>query len=1020
MKLKTCIAILVTLLAVSKGTQSLECNSEFLNSIGLDGLEKPQMMGMIMCKEVQVKCCTLMDELKFHKHWNSYYKLKAARIFEVLEDVYSQIHDPIEYFHKMAGDYGVAPPAEEEPKKEDAKEGEKKEEEKPKGRLLTEEKPEEKSEEKTEDAGKEEDAAEGDTKKKDEKEEKAPNEFIGIALKEHWERLGGALHMISQVEKPKAMKLGIEIKGFEKDIIKKKETFLCLACDITTHLGLSEIDKSITVNESICADAIEGYSSTLKKKLLKVDKILAMVDDIMDMFSDKNENLKKDKTVNHRIKRIAKAGEKCLANNAYNFQNCEELCSYHSLIDISPAFFGDLNFYRSVVTRFKVFEKFIAEAFENLENAAKEAEKKKEEKKPKGKARILSTAHKFLFKKLSMINKSVRNYKKQMSKIKKKNKRMISRIMKVNRKLSHSLKSKLKREKKKNKQMSRLHQKLLEDSNKNYGRKYSSRRRRRVRSYAWNQPINRYNRYNRRLDDPQPQQTVVDSNQAAPPVQQQAQLPPPQQPAQQPVQQQEKAKEEEEEEEEEEEPVPMKNKEGEVFLNYNGKPILVNEKGEIQSQDPKGNAIAKDKEGNPIIILEDGTVLPDGHVVWTDGKVYKKGDEPPTPEMMKAMMKAQREIYGMMYDSAKKGSEEKLKSDDDINNALFESAGKFNFLEFKLSFKSWGLDNKYEISRLLEDTKDAMIEEMLEKENEEPKSYNMTVTNETDSNVVRIVSAWTEDEVFDFNYDLSLIVGGIPVEEDEEELRVIQDTIERFITLQEKIDSVQFFLKDFKCEEEKKGPPVVPGTEAQTAEKTEGAEGEEKPEGEEPAAEGEEAAEAPAEAEGEGPEERILSSLRHRRNRTRYRRWLEEEEEAEAPAEEEPAEGEPEAEGEAEGEGEEKAEGEEKDGKEAKSEAAAGLEAVPEEEPLTPKECKESKKALEDGLKKWIERLKQYKEFLSSKGLPLPKKEDEEKPKEGEAKESAEGEEGGEAEKDGEEKVEEEKSDGGEEEAPSE
>ena len=632
------LLILVVLGVISQNTNSLSCNSEFLNSVGLDGMDQPQMLNMMMCKDVSVKCCSFMDELKFHKHWNSYYKIKITRIFEVLEDVYSQIHDPIEYFHQLATDYGVAPPVEEGAEEESAEE--KKEEGKlKKGRLLSEEAVEEGAEEGDGDKKEEE---EGDKKDEKKKEEKAPNEFVGMVDKEHWERLGGALHLITTIEKPKPMKIGVEIKGFEKDMAKKKESFICLACDIRTHLSIAEIDKTLTVQESICEEAVETYKGVTKDKIMGIDKTLAIIDDIMDMFGHKNEKLKKNVDLNHKIKRIAKAGEECLSNNSYNFENCKEFCSYHSIIDVSPAFFGDLEFFRGVITRFKIFEKFLETEMEALEAANPKDDKKKDKapakknKKKKKKFRILSSANTFLFKKLYKINQSVKTYKKQMNKIKKKNKKMVSKILKINKKLNRKLEKRLASEKKRNRKLIRT--KIYTDINaerdfndyiqesprriKSWSQKPRSSRRRRPRRRGLGfikKLFGRNKKQQAPKPEPQPEPQPEQQAEPAPPAPQ-AQAPAPEPAA--PV----------EPEEPKDEGEPMKNKEDEVILNYDAKPIMVDKKGNIISVDPKGEPIKKDKDGMPIIILEDGTTLPDGHIVHTDGKVYKKGEEPMSPD----------------------------------------------------------------------------------------------------------------------------------------------------------------------------------------------------------------------------------------------------------------------------------------------------------------------------------------------------------------------------------------------------
>ena len=494
------------------------------------------------------------------------------------------------------------------------------------------------------------------------------------------------------------------------------------------------------------------------------------------------------------------------------------------------------------------------------------------------------------------------------------------------------------------------------------------RRRRRRRSYAWDQPIRRGRRgLELSENEGQPEGQAEDQ----PPAQ-------PGAPAQEGgVEANPDAKPEEPTPAVEPKGVEFKNKDGETVNNFDGTPIMVDEKGNFLSKDPKGNPLQKDAEGNPIILLADGTTLPADHIVHTDGKVYKKGEEPVSPEMQKVLKRAQTDIYGMLYDSAKRGNIDKLQSDSDIGNALFEGSGNYNFLEFTLKFKAGGLDNVYEQTRVLEDNKDSLIEEIQEKETEEPRTYNMTMTEDTDSNVVRLVESFGEDDVFNINMALGMAIGEVPVDQDEKELKMIEDTVERVLILQDKIDKVELFLKDFTCDKPKEEGEDKKEGEGEGEEK-EGEEGEE--------AEGE-AEEAPAEEEAEaGPEERILSAYHRRSHRIKkLPRWLNEEEaEEEAPAEEEAEEKEGEE------EGEEKEEGASAKGKEDSEE---------EEEEMTPKECKEIKAALENGMKKWAEKMKEYHEFLLARGLPIPKKEEAEaeegeEAESGEEGEEAEGEEG--------------------------
>jgi hypothetical protein len=51
----------------------------------MDGLVMPQNKKMLLCNNIDLSCCSYFDELKYHKYWNEYYKLKINKIFDQIE-----------------------------------------------------------------------------------------------------------------------------------------------------------------------------------------------------------------------------------------------------------------------------------------------------------------------------------------------------------------------------------------------------------------------------------------------------------------------------------------------------------------------------------------------------------------------------------------------------------------------------------------------------------------------------------------------------------------------------------------------------------------------------------------------------------------------------------------------------------------------------------------------------------------------------------------------------------------------
>ena len=74
------------------------CKLDFLSAYGLDGEEKPQIRKMLLCSSIQFSCCTIFDELKFHKKWYDYYEPKIQLSHEKAVSYYTRLAEAVSYF----------------------------------------------------------------------------------------------------------------------------------------------------------------------------------------------------------------------------------------------------------------------------------------------------------------------------------------------------------------------------------------------------------------------------------------------------------------------------------------------------------------------------------------------------------------------------------------------------------------------------------------------------------------------------------------------------------------------------------------------------------------------------------------------------------------------------------------------------------------------------------------------------------------------------------------------------------
>ncbi len=82
-------------------TAELLCKIEFLNSYAINGIKKVQYEPMLLCPEVKFKCCSVFDELVFHKNWFNYYLPKLDIIEERYTKKFSELVPLLDFFKSM-------------------------------------------------------------------------------------------------------------------------------------------------------------------------------------------------------------------------------------------------------------------------------------------------------------------------------------------------------------------------------------------------------------------------------------------------------------------------------------------------------------------------------------------------------------------------------------------------------------------------------------------------------------------------------------------------------------------------------------------------------------------------------------------------------------------------------------------------------------------------------------------------------------------------------------------------------
>lgn len=77
------------------------CKLDFLSSYGLEGEIMPQVRSMLLCPAIKFSCCTVFDELKFHKSWFGYYEEKLKASHNKAVAFYERLVEPVTYFRNF-------------------------------------------------------------------------------------------------------------------------------------------------------------------------------------------------------------------------------------------------------------------------------------------------------------------------------------------------------------------------------------------------------------------------------------------------------------------------------------------------------------------------------------------------------------------------------------------------------------------------------------------------------------------------------------------------------------------------------------------------------------------------------------------------------------------------------------------------------------------------------------------------------------------------------------------------------
>lgn len=82
--------ILLFLIEIYRQT-SMKCNTPLISSYGYNGEAFAVNQPMLFCADVPFKCCNFLDELKHHKFWQTFYREKLDKTYEVISNLLQDI-----------------------------------------------------------------------------------------------------------------------------------------------------------------------------------------------------------------------------------------------------------------------------------------------------------------------------------------------------------------------------------------------------------------------------------------------------------------------------------------------------------------------------------------------------------------------------------------------------------------------------------------------------------------------------------------------------------------------------------------------------------------------------------------------------------------------------------------------------------------------------------------------------------------------------------------------------------------
>ena len=691
-------------------SSSLKCLTKMVTSYGFNGILEAKKENMLFCPEVEFKCCSLLDELKYHKFWTTYYSKKHEKSFDLMESVFKDLYKKIKFFLQI-----------------DIEEIKKFLEDEENNLVIYEE--------------------------------------------------------IKNFDITSFDKIKLEIKNVQENDLENKKKFICFLCDLKNHLEVSEIDKKVYFQETICETLISGYKNFIKTKLLIIDSTVVKIHKLLNDLKIENESFAFDQEILDKSEISVLDGDKCL-KGSFNIENCKNLCGKYSMANISRGFIGNLELYRGVMKRIDFLNNFIENEKEN-EEIAKENKKEDEIKKgeivKEGEEGVEGEA-----------KEEVEGEEKEEEEEEEGEK-----------KVEGEEKQEEKKKSKKNKKKKKLKNRRLLSTTSKFFHKFSKiekrlkKYRRLVKKMKRTRNVNRskmnrmfyYNRYLNELpQNPAVQQIPINPNAILP-----------------------------------QNPVLPQN----PILPQN--PVLPQNPALLQNPAlPQNPALSQ----NPAL-PQNPELTPLTEPIKTPEEIAKEEEakKKELKENYKTDLKLNitKKVYLEFYEKFKKGKESDFENLEWITNEFFEG----DFLSnYQMGFHKYGSSFNYTISEKFNYDLGKLMDEVIVIMKEPKSSYEILPSGGTTYDVIEFLNQFLTEDIVDFNNDMEMVLGGI-TEGDEIDYEEIL----------EKINQERIEIKKLEKEKEKKDKEEEEKKEKEKEKKKkeggEGEEGGEEEAGEEEGAEGE-------------------------------------------------------------------------------------------------------------------------------------------------------------------------------------